>query len=129
MRILILLLLSTLISVSAYSQKRRLIRDISKAEDSIGYHAGFFLYDPVRKEVLVDYKGDRYFTPASNTKIFTLYTSMSVLGDSIPGAYYQYRGDSIIMWGSGDPSLFYERIQNSSFVEKVNALDLNVSQI
>jgi D-alanyl-D-alanine carboxypeptidase/D-alanyl-D-alanine-endopeptidase (penicillin-binding protein 4) len=46
---------------------------------------GFSLLDAVSGEILADVNGARYFTPASNTKVLTLYASLSLLGDSLPG--------------------------------------------
>ena len=64
---------------------------------------GFALYDPDASTMLFEREANKYFTPASNTKIFTLYTSMKVLGDSIITLRYMERGDSLIFWGTGNP--------------------------
>lgn len=65
---------------------------------------GFVLYDPRSKQTIYEQNADRYFTAASNTKIFTLYLCATLLGDSIPALQYSIRGDSLIFWGTGDPS-------------------------
>lgn len=67
-------------------------------------HSGFILKDPSKEKVLADVNSAKYFTPASNTKIFTLYAGIIVLGDSIPALKYQIEGDSLIFWGTGDPT-------------------------
>jgi len=83
-----------------------IVRSISDSEIFGQNHTGFYLYDPQKDNILIDINGDKYFTPASNTKIFTFYTSLRILGDSIPGLRYIESGDSLIVWGTGDPSLF-----------------------
>lgn len=66
---------------------------------------GFYLYDPARQEVLYSKNANRYFNPASTTKLFTFYTCLHILGDSIPALRYTEQNDSLIFWGTGDPSL------------------------
>ena len=65
---------------------------------------GFALYDPDFKAFIDSVNYDKYFTPASNTKLFTCYAAMKTLGDKIGGLKYIVSGDSLIFWGMGDPS-------------------------
>ncbi len=64
---------------------------------------GFALYDPTTDRMLYQHQADKYFTPASNTKIYTFYTALEVLGDSLPLLHYQKLGDSLLIWGTGNP--------------------------
>jgi len=89
-------------------------QQIDRAEKEFHDHIGFTLYDPQTGKTLFDHQGDRYFIPASNTKIFTLYASLQLLGDSIPALRYELRGDSTIFWGTGDPSFLYEDVVSST---------------
>lgn len=72
-----------------------------------GYH-GFIVYDPQEREVLYQHNAEKYFTPASNTKLFTFYTGIKLLEDSIPGIRYTVLGDTLFFGPTGDPSLLHE---------------------
>ena len=80
------------------------------------HFSGFALYDPESKQIIYEYQGDRYFTPASNAKLFTLYTTLHVLGDSLPAFSYLTRNDSLIIRGTGDPTLLHPDLPTSSVI-------------
>ncbi|SHO64295.1 D-alanyl-D-alanine carboxypeptidase [Algoriphagus zhangzhouensis] len=87
-------------------------------------HLGFMLLDPDKDKVLVDINSDKYFIPASNTKLFTFYTSYTVLGDElVNGLNYLERGDSLIFWGTGDPSLLHPDLKNDVVIEFLKKSD------
>src|SRR5689334_11511498 len=86
---------------------------MAKMESKFQDHIGFSVYDPDSKKTLFDYKSANYFTPGSNTKIFTFYASLKLLGDSVPALRYVFSGDSLIFWGTGDPSLLYQYTQSN----------------
>lgn len=73
---------------------------------------GFSLYDIEQNRFLLGMNEDKYFTPASNTKIFTLFTALKSIGDSIPGLHYIERGDSLLFWGTGDPTFLHTKLDS-----------------
>jgi D-alanyl-D-alanine carboxypeptidase/D-alanyl-D-alanine-endopeptidase (penicillin-binding protein 4) len=73
---------------------------------------GFALYDAGSDEMVYEYQSDKYFTPASNTKIFTLYAGLKLLGDSIPALQYQLRNDTLLFTGTGDPTFLHPDISS-----------------
>lgn len=71
------------------------------------HFTGFALYDPETRQMLYQQNADKYFTPASNTKIFTFYAASRILGDSLPVLHYLERGDSLIFRGAGNPLVLH----------------------
>src|SRR5215217_7755139 len=49
-------------------------------------HVGISIYEPATGKYLYNYQGDKYFIPASNTKLPTCYAAMKYLGDSLVAA-------------------------------------------
>lgn len=73
---------------------------------------GFYLYDPSTKQVLENYNGEKYFTPASNVKILSLYAAMKVLPDSIPALRYQQKDGDLYIEGLGDPTFLHPEFRS-----------------
>jgi D-alanyl-D-alanine carboxypeptidase/D-alanyl-D-alanine-endopeptidase (penicillin-binding protein 4) len=85
------------------------------------YHVGFALYDPVSKDTLYQKDAATYYTPASNTKLFTFYAALKMIPDSIPSLRYVERGDSLIFWGTGDPSFLQSQLKGVKAMEFLKA--------
>ncbi|WP_170878441.1 D-alanyl-D-alanine carboxypeptidase [Daejeonella lutea] len=85
------------------------------------HYTGFALYDLKDKKMIAEQNGDKYFTPASNTKLFTFYAGLKLLKDSIAGLQYIERGDSLIFWGTGDPTFLNSDYKKQPVLEKLIA--------
>ncbi len=70
-------------------------------------HVGISIFDPAENKYLYNYQGDKYFVPASNTKIPTCYAAMKYLGDSLVGLRYLKSGDSIFVQTTADPTFLH----------------------
>ncbi|RAI89452.1 D-alanyl-D-alanine carboxypeptidase [Algoriphagus yeomjeoni] len=115
------LLIAVLILLSSCTVQR-INKSLTKSDIFNQGHLGFMLVDPVKDKVLVDINSDKYFIPASNTKLFTFYTSYTILGDSlVNGLNYLEKADSLIFWGTGDPSLLHPDLKNTKAVEFLKA--------
>ena len=91
-------------------------RSLKKEYSELSHFKGFVLYDPITKETLVNYNGSKYFTPASNTKLFTFYTAYKVLKDSIKALEFARVHDSLFIRGAADPS-FLNRFDSTRVVD------------
>ncbi len=88
---------------------------------------GFCLYDMQKDSYLIQYQDDKYFTPASNIKLFTFFAGLKILGNSpetrIKGLQYAVRGDSLIFWGTGDPTLLNARFRQQEIFNFLKKCD------
>jgi D-alanyl-D-alanine carboxypeptidase/D-alanyl-D-alanine-endopeptidase (penicillin-binding protein 4) len=76
-------------------------------------HIGISIYDPATGKYLYNYQADKYFVPASNTKIPTCYLGMKYLGDSLTGLLYGipeekgYKAQFVAIRPTGDPTFLH----------------------
>jgi D-alanyl-D-alanine carboxypeptidase/D-alanyl-D-alanine-endopeptidase (penicillin-binding protein 4) len=71
-------------------------------------HIGISIYDPAENKYIYTHQADKYFIPASNTKLYTCYAAMKHLGDSLVGIKYNLINDTTIQFeGTGDPTFLH----------------------
>lgn len=80
---------------------------ILEKPELIPAHVGISLFDSKTGKFLYNYQSDKYFIPASNTKIFTCYAAMKNLGDSIVAFEYLPDEENIALRFTGDPSFLH----------------------
>ncbi|HET6253798.1 MAG TPA: D-alanyl-D-alanine carboxypeptidase [Puia sp.] len=68
---------------------------------------GICIYDPVKAAYVYNHQGDKYFIPASNTKLFSLYAGLKYLGDSLVGMRYLVTDTALLVIPSGDPTFLH----------------------
>lgn len=112
----LLTILSIFLSVHLFAQTELIEKHLNSDFYSTQF-TGFYLYDPITKEEIYNYNGNKFFIPASNTKIFTLYTAMKMLNDSIPAFKYQLIGDELHIEGTGDPTFLHPKYKNTRAVD------------
>lgn len=80
---------------------------ILEKPELIPAHVGISLFDSKTEKFLYNYQADKYFIPASNTKIFTCYAAMKNLSDSIVAFEYLPDEENIALRFTGDPSFLH----------------------
>jgi D-alanyl-D-alanine carboxypeptidase/D-alanyl-D-alanine-endopeptidase (penicillin-binding protein 4) len=74
---------------------------------------GISVYEPATGKYLYDHLAEKYFVPASNTKLASCYAAMKYIGDSIPGIYYRIVNDStVVIRPTGDPTFLHPDYKN-----------------
>lgn len=115
-RLFFILSISTVVASCSPFKKAFIRNHIKFTENIFQHHSGFVLYDPETKAYIYEHNPDKYFTSLSNTKILTFYTGLVLLGDQIPAMQYMINGDSLIFWGTGDPSFLNRNVVKDSKV-------------
>ncbi len=77
---------------------------------------GLVVMDAKTQKILFNTNGDRYFTPASNTKIVTFYTGIKLLPKNIPTLTYTIANDTVFVKGTGDPSWLHPHLHDSTAI-------------
>jgi len=96
------------------SAAKRFQKDLENSSIQTDYFQGISVVEAQTGKKIIDVQGNKYFTPASNVKIFTLYASQRFLGDSVPSFNYRISGDSLIVRGAADPMFFNDTLHNRS---------------
>ncbi len=79
----------------------------SGANPLFNHFVGFKLLDPESGNTVYSYNEDKLFTPASNTKILTLFAAMQCLEDSLLNLKSLSVADTTYIWGMGDPTTLH----------------------
>ena len=75
---------------------------------------GFILFDPETDSTLYARDKQRFFTPASNIKAFTLYAALNMLPDTLASLRYEVRDDTLYFRGTGDPTFLHPELNNNN---------------
>lgn len=98
----------------------------------VSAHTGISIYEPATGKYWYNYQGEKYFTPASNTKLATCYAAMKYLGDSLVGIEYKQINDStVVIKGTADPTFLHSDFTNNpvfDFLKKYHHVQIINSQ-
>jgi serine-type D-Ala-D-Ala carboxypeptidase/endopeptidase (penicillin-binding protein 4) len=71
------------------------------------YQIGFSLYDLAAQMPVFEHNANKFFIPASNTKLLTFYAGLCALADSVATLKYITSNDSLFIYPQGDPAFLH----------------------
>jgi serine-type D-Ala-D-Ala carboxypeptidase/endopeptidase (penicillin-binding protein 4) len=113
------LLAAVVMTVASCSSSKRIAKSARKNllndEALESAHVGISIYEPATGKYWYNYQGDKYFVPASNTKLPTCYAAMKYLGDSLVGLRYKVgewddgvrKETALLVQPTGDPTFLH----------------------
>jgi D-alanyl-D-alanine carboxypeptidase/D-alanyl-D-alanine-endopeptidase (penicillin-binding protein 4) len=101
---------------------------IRLAEDSIflNSHLGISVYDPSTHEFIYNYQDRKHFIPASNTKIFSCYAGMKLLGKNLPGMFYVDMDTAVVLVPTGDPTFLHKDYPDQPVADFIRMIDKKI---
>lgn len=124
-----LILFPIYIGTAFYFSSCSLKKQISKSAQQVindssllTAHVGISIYEPGTNKYWYNYNGNKYFVPASNTKIPTCYAAMKYMGDSLPGLKYSDNHNYIDLFiiPTGDPTFLHPDFKNHPVYDFLN---------
>jgi D-alanyl-D-alanine carboxypeptidase/D-alanyl-D-alanine-endopeptidase (penicillin-binding protein 4) len=131
MKKIVVILLLILLFASCGTVRKSLVKRIDtqiKSDQYDNQFTGFLIIEPKSKDTIYNINSIKYFTPASTTKIFTLFASLNLIPDSIPTLKYVIENDTLYVQGTGDPTVLHPYFNDSTaihFMEKYENIALN----
>ena len=121
----LLILLLGSCSVSSQISKvanKTILRDSAASKGFIGIS----IYEPATNKYWYNYNATKYFTPASNTKLFTLYAGMRYLGDSLVTAKLLEYDDRLFVFPNADPTFMNPEFANQPLLERLRGTNKSI---
>lgn len=85
-------------------------------------HLGVSVYDPAAGKFIFSYQDDKYFVPASNTKIMSCYAGMKYLDSVLVGLKYVQLDTALVLIPTGDPSFLHRDFPKQPVADFIRGL-------
>jgi D-alanyl-D-alanine carboxypeptidase/D-alanyl-D-alanine-endopeptidase (penicillin-binding protein 4) len=107
--------LSACVNTSRLNHK--FLKGIRKDTSLRSAHYGIAVWDMNKMEYVIRHQSDRYFVPASNVKIATLYTALKYLPDTLPSFEFYQTPDTFFIIPKGNPTFLDADFRNQKEIE------------
>ncbi len=108
-----------LLVLKSFAMQRDIENILKKSPVFSSHFTGFSLFDIEQNEFVANYNSDKYFTPASNVKILTLYASLKSFGNKLPGMMYRETRDTLFLRPIGDPTFLNQFFSDHPVIDKI----------
>lgn len=85
-------------------------------------HLGVSVYDPAAGKFIFSYQDDKYFVPASNTKIMSCYAGMKYLDSVLVGLKYVQLDTALVLIPTGDPTFLHRDFPKQPVADFIRGL-------
>ena len=92
-------------------------------------HIGVSIFEPATGKYWYHHLDDKYFVPASNTKLFSLYAGLKYLGDSLEGLRVLYDKDTAFIIPTGDPTFLHPQYAQQRIFQFLKKIRLPITFI
>ncbi|UCE93147.1 MAG: D-alanyl-D-alanine carboxypeptidase [Flavobacteriaceae bacterium] len=106
----------TLLLLTGCSVSKKIEKELASNARENSFFQGVFVAEAESGKILINHNGHKYFTPASNVKIFTLYTALKEIKDTIPIFDYALTKDSLIVRGTGHPLFLVDSLSDRALL-------------
>ncbi|MEQ6165663.1 D-alanyl-D-alanine carboxypeptidase [Ekhidna sp. MALMAid0563] len=104
-------------SVKQLAIEKDVTRLLNQSEVFSNQFTGFSLYDLESESFIAGHNSTLKFTPASNTKLITMYVTLKSFPDSLPSLLYSKEDSMLRVAPLGDPTFLYEPFENQKAYE------------
>lgn len=118
--ILVFILISACSSVKQLAVGNDAEQLLKQSELFSTHFTGFSLFDVETNSYIASHNSTLKFTPASNTKLLTMYAVMRSFEDSIPSLLYEALDTALLVHPLGDPTFLYEPFPNQKALDFLN---------
>lgn len=118
-RILIKILTIIILGGCASQKNRHFSKNVlAPLENAVfeNHFKGIFIIDPISRDTLLAKNSDKYFTPASNTKIYTLFAALNMLPEKLPALRYAKNADTLFISGMADGTQLHPYFKDSTIL-------------
>lgn len=121
--VMVLFVFTECSSVKQLAVEQDATRLLRQSEIFSNQFTGFSLFDLESNAYIAGHNATLRFTPASNTKLLTMYVALRSFSDSIPAFLVQHKSNHTLLTPLGDPSFLYNAFPHQGSFEFLSQQD------